>query len=55
VDIVLGYLIEVVPVGVCGVWEHGICDGAVGDIVAKAAVSVRSTNGLVVLLGGECC
>ena len=55
VDIVLGHLVEVVPVGVCGVREHGISDGVVGDIVAKAAVSVWSTNGSVVLTGGECC
>jgi hypothetical protein len=55
VDIVLGHLVEVVPVGVCGVREHGIGDGIVRDIVAKAAVSVWSTNGAVVLLGGECC
>jgi hypothetical protein len=54
-DIVLGHLVEVVPVGVCGVREHGIGDGIVRDIVAKAAVSVWSTNGAVVLLGGECC
>ena len=35
--------------------EHGIRDGVVGDIVAKAAVSVWSTNGSVMLTGGGCC
>lgn len=31
--------------------EHGIRDGVVGDILAKAAVSVCSSNGCVVLTG----
>lgn len=35
--------------------EHGIRDGVVGDIVAKEAVSVWSTNGSVMLTGGEWC
>jgi hypothetical protein len=37
--------------------EHDVRDGVVGDILAKAAVSVWSSNGFVVLClaEGDCC